>query len=86
MSAGGEKSGRGARAAAMTQLTRCGPARDRGTFGGRPRALKVDEVAAAWARLKGPDIPVSEVVRRLKVSPLSFTGRFPVAGAVSKTG
>ena len=50
-----------------TVSTRCGPARDHGKIGARPRALKDDDVVAARAMLKDLNIPVSGVARRLKV-------------------
>ncbi|MEE8559119.1 MAG: helix-turn-helix domain-containing protein [Alphaproteobacteria bacterium] len=58
-------------------MTRCGPARVRGKLGGRPRALKDDDIAAARAMLKDLDIPVSNVARRLKVSPVTLYQHFP---------
>ncbi len=61
----------------VTRLTSCGPPRDHGKLGGRPRALKDDDIAAARAMLKDPDILVSEVARRLKVSPANFYRHFP---------
>ncbi len=57
-------------------LGRCRPKVDRGKLGERSCTFKDDDIAAK-AILKDSDIPVSEVTRRIKVSPATLSKHFP---------
>ncbi len=61
-------------------------ARARGRVGGRPKALTEDDVAAARAMLKQPDITVKDIAERLNVSVATFYRYFPAARAVITHG
>jgi len=52
-------------------------ARERGRLGGRPSALSPSDLAAANALLKDPEITVTEVARRLKVSKATLYRHLP---------
>ncbi len=52
-------------------------ARARGRLGGRPSALSTDDLVAAKALLKNPEITVSDVAKRLGVSPATLYRYFP---------
>lgn len=52
-------------------------ARERGRLGGRPAALGPSDLAAANALLKDPEITVTEVARRLKVSKATLYRHLP---------
>lgn len=52
-------------------------ARAKGRVGGRPRALKDNDLAAARALLADHSIPVGEVARRLDISPATLYRHFP---------
>lgn len=63
----------------ISERTRAGleAARARGRAGGRPPALKADDLAAARAMMRDPDIPIREVARRVGVSPSTLYSYFP---------
>lgn len=61
-------------------------AKARGRVGGRPKALTENDVAAARAMLKQPDITVKDIAERLKVSVATFYRYFPAARAVITHG
>ncbi|WP_373533414.1 recombinase family protein [Vampirovibrio sp.] len=52
-------------------------ARKRGRFGGRPASLNSDDLAAAKAMLKDPDITVEQVAKRLSVAPSTLYRHLP---------
>ena len=54
-------------------------ARARGRLGGRPPALKAEDLAAAKAMLKDPGITVAEVARRLGVAASTLYRHLPRA-------
>jgi len=61
-------------------------ARARGRVGGRPKALTEDDVAAARAMLKQPDITVKDIAERLNVSVATLYRYIPAARAVITHG
>ena len=65
----------------IKERTRAGldAARKRGRKGGRPPALKEADLVAAKALLADPDIPVSEVARRMGVSIATLYKHIPAA-------
>jgi len=52
-------------------------ARDRGRLGGRPPALSEDDLAAARAMLRDPEITVEAVAKRLEVAPSTLYRHLP---------
>jgi DNA invertase Pin-like site-specific DNA recombinase len=52
-------------------------ARDMGKKGGRPSSLKSEDLIAAKALLRDPEITVTEVAKRLKVDPSTLYRYFP---------
>lgn len=52
-------------------------ARRRGRLGGRPRALSEADIGVARTLLADRSIPVSEIAKRLCVSPATFYRQFP---------
>ncbi len=56
-------------------------ARERGRLGGRPPALKPEDLQAARALLKDPSITVAQVAERLKVSASTLYKHIPAARA-----
>lgn len=64
---------------AIRERTRAGldAARARGRTGGRPPALSPDDLAAARALLRDPDIRVEDVARRLGVVPSTLYRHLP---------
>lgn len=52
-------------------------ARRLGRKGGRPRSMSSDDIAAARALLKSPDITVEDVAERMGVSPATLYRYFP---------
>lgn len=52
-------------------------ARARGRVGGRPPALSSDDLAAAKAMLRDPEITVEQVAKQLGVSPSTLYRHFP---------
>ena len=61
-------------------------AKARGRVGGRPKALTDDDVAAARAMLKEPDITAKDVAGRLNVSVATLYRYLPAARAVITYG
>ena len=63
----------------IRERTRAGldAARARGRTGGRPPALSPDDLAAAKAMLRDPDITVEQVARRLGVVPSTLYRHIP---------
>lgn len=63
----------------IRERTRAGldAARARGRTGGRPPALSSDDLAAARAMLRDPDITVEQVARRLGVVPSTLYRHIP---------
>lgn len=63
----------------IRERTRAGldAARARGRTGGRPPALSPDDLAAAKALLRDPDITVEQVARRLGVVPSTLYRHIP---------
>ena len=59
-------------------------ARARGRLGGRPAALKPDDLAAARAMLRDPTITVSRIAERLGVAPSTLYRHLPAARATAK--
>ncbi len=57
-------------------------ARTRGRVGGRPKSLTDDDIAAARAMLKEPDITVKDVAQRLNTSVATLYRYLPAARAV----
>lgn len=73
----------------IRERTRAGldAARARGRTGGRPPALSSDDLAAAKALLRDPDITVEQVARRLGVVPSTLYRHIPGGrSAVKETG
>ena len=73
----------------IRERTRAGldAARARGRTGGRPPALSPDDLAAAKAMLRDPDITVEQVARRLGVVPSTLYRHIPGGrSAVKETG
>jgi len=61
-------------------------ARDRGRLGGRPPALSADDLAAARAMLRDPEITVEQVAKRLGVAPSTLYRHIPGGrGALAPT-
>lgn len=52
-------------------------ARKRGRIGGRPPALSADDLKAAKAMLKDPDITMNEIAQRLNISPSTLYRHLP---------
>jgi len=52
-------------------------ARDRGKLGGRPPALSEDDLAAARAMLRDPNITMDAIARRLSVAPSTLYRHLP---------
>ena len=52
-------------------------ARDRGRLGGRPPALSADDLAAARAMLRDPEITVDQVAKRMDVAPSTLYRHLP---------
>ena len=61
-------------------------ARSRGRVGGRPKSLTDDDVAAARAMLREPDITAKDVAGRLNVSVATLYRYLPAARAVITHG
>lgn len=73
----------------IRERTRAGldAARARGRTGGRPPALSPDDLAAAKALLRDPDITVEQVARRLGVVPSTLYRHLPGGrSAIKETG
>lgn len=73
----------------IRERTRAGldAARARGRTGGRPPALSSDDLAAARAMLRDPDITVEQVARRLGVVPSTLYRHIPGGrSAIKETG
>lgn len=73
----------------IRERTRAGleAARARGRTGGRPPALSIDDLAAAKALLRDPDITVEQVARRLGVVPSTLYRHIPGGrSAIKETG
>ena len=65
--------------AMIRERTRAGldAAKTRGRIGGRPASMKPEDLVAAAALLKNPDITVTQVAKRLSVSPATLYRHFP---------
>ena len=63
----------------IRERTRAGleSARARGRLGGRPRALQDNDITAAKAMLRDPDITVEQVAERLGVAPSTLYRHLP---------
>lgn len=72
----------------IRERTRAGlkAARDRGRKGGRPPALSAADLAAAKAMLSDPAITVTEIAKRLNVSPATLYRHLPAARSQSLPG
>ena len=70
----------------IRERTRAGldAARSRGRLGGRPRKLSDADVKAARALLADPTITVTDVARRLGVSPATLYRHLPAARAAAQ--
>lgn len=58
-------------------------ARARGRVGGRPAKLTHDDLRAVRAMLADPSIPVTEIAKRVSVSPATLYRHFPAARATA---
>lgn len=72
----------------IRERTRAGlkAARDRGRKGGRPPALSAADLAAAKAMLSDPAITVTEIAKRLNISPATLYRHLPAARSQSLSG
>jgi DNA invertase Pin-like site-specific DNA recombinase len=61
-------------------------ARERGRIGGRPPALSAEDLQAAKAMLRDPNISVAAVAGRLKVAPSTLYRHIPHARSASLEG
>ena len=61
-------------------------ARERGRIGGRPPALSAEDLQAAKAMLKDPNISVAAVAGRLRVAPSTLYRHIPHARSASLEG
>jgi DNA invertase Pin-like site-specific DNA recombinase len=61
-------------------------ARERGRIGGRPPALSVEDLQAAKAMLKDPNISVAAIAGRLRVAPSTLYRHIPHARSASLEG
>ena len=65
--------------AIIRERTRAGleSARSRGRLGGRPRAMQADDIVAAKAMLRDPEITVEQVAEHLGVAPSTLYRHLP---------
>jgi len=52
-------------------------ARERGRLGGRPSSLSAEDIAAAKALLRDPDITFEQIAKRLNVAPSTLYRHLP---------